>query len=115
MGVLIRPYLDAEKGKIMFEEKIIALKNAILRGDKEIKEIKVRKPNVAALKGLKLLDVFQSDVNTWITLLPRITTPTLTKADINNMDVADLTQLIGDAVTLMNGAEDEDIEEGKND
>lgn len=102
----------------MKQEKCVNLTQPILRGEKQMTEIKVRKPNVAALKGLKLLDLFQSDVNAWIELLPRITTPTLTKADINRMDVADLTQLIGDSVSLMSGnAEDEEesdiADEGK--
>ncbi|WP_387467767.1 phage tail assembly protein [Photorhabdus sp. RM323S] len=48
---------------------------------------------VGALRGLKLYDVMTSDVNSLITLLPRVTQPRLTEAEISSMGIQDFTQL----------------------
>ncbi|MDP0349660.1 phage tail assembly protein [Glaesserella parasuis] len=95
----------------------VKLKVGIVRGEQTITEIQVRKPNIQALKGLKLLDLMQSDVNSIITLLPRITQPMLHKSDIDRLDVADFTKLTGAVFEVMNLNEDdiESDEEGKSD
>lgn len=89
----------------------VTLKQPILRGDSEITEIQVRKPNVPALKGLKLLDLMQSDVNSLIVLLPRITQPMLTKADIERLDIADLTKLTTAVFEVMNLGDEVEAED----
>ncbi|MDX7988234.1 phage tail assembly protein [Xenorhabdus sp. 12] len=48
---------------------------------------------VGALRGLKLWDVMTSDVNAMITLLPRVTHPRLSEADVATMPVQDFTLL----------------------
>ena len=68
--------------------KIITLTNPILRGDKQITEITVTKPSVPALKGLKMFDVLQMDVDALQVLLPRVTQPVLHKSDFTTMEVA---------------------------
>lgn len=94
--------------------KTVTLSTPILRGETEITEITVRKPNVPALKGLKLMDLMQSDVNAVATLLPHITLPMLTKADIDRLDVVDFTKLTGAIFEAMNiGEEDGEDEAGK--
>ncbi|MDG6312821.1 phage tail assembly protein [Glaesserella parasuis] len=85
----------------------VKLKAGIVRGEQTITEIQVRKPNIQALKGLKLLDLMQSDVNSIITLLPRITQPMLNKSDIDRLDVADFTKLTGAVFDVMNLNEDD--------
>lgn len=94
----------------MINTKTITLKQPITRGETQITEIQVRKPNVPALKGLKLLDLMQSDVNALSTLLPRITQPMLTKADIDRLDVADFTKLTGAVFEVMGVGEDDEAE-----
>lgn len=96
--------------------KTVTLTTPIVRGETEITAITVRKPNVPALKGLKLMDLMQSDVNAVATLLPRITQPMLTKADIDRLDVVDFTKLTGAIFETMNiGDEDGEDEAGKSD
>ena len=85
----------------------VKLKAGIVRGEQTITVIQVRKPNIQALKGLKLLDLMQSDVNSLITLLPRITQPMLNKSDIDRLDVADFTKLTGAVFEVMNLNEDD--------
>ena len=93
--------------------KIITLTNPILRGDKQITEITVTKPSVPALKGLKMFDVLQMDVDALQVLLPRVTSPVLHKADFATMEVADFTELSAVAVGFLgkNSEADEPTEE----
>lgn len=82
-------------------QKMIELINPIVRGEKEFKEIIVLKPTVPALKGLKLVDVLQVDVDAMQLLLPRITQPMLHKADFTNMEVDDFTELATAAIGFL--------------
>ena len=43
--------------------KVITLTNPLVRGENKITEITVNKPTVPALKGLKMFDVLQMDVD----------------------------------------------------
>ncbi|AJQ86716.1 phage tail assembly protein [Xanthomonas oryzae] len=71
----------------------VSLDQPIVRGEQTITDLTVRKPGAGELRGLKLTDVLQLDVTAMATLLPRITSPTLTTADVNAMDPADLLAL----------------------
>ncbi|OOF82494.1 phage tail protein [Rodentibacter ratti] len=81
--------------------KIITLSLPIMRGDKKITDITVIKPTVPALKGLKMFDVLQMDVDALQVLLPRVTQPVLHKADFSAMEVADFTELSAAAVGFL--------------
>ncbi|TGY50816.1 MULTISPECIES: phage tail assembly protein [Rodentibacter] len=81
--------------------KIITLSLPIIRGDKKITDITVIKPTVPALKGLKMFDVLQMDVDSLQKLLPRVTQPVLHKADFDTMEVADFTELSAAAVGFL--------------
>lgn len=81
--------------------KIITLSTALLRGDKQITDITVNKPTVPALKGLKMFDVLQMDVDALQVLLPRVTSPVLHKADFATMEVSDFTELAAAAVGFL--------------
>ncbi|MDP2127234.1 MAG: phage tail assembly protein [Pseudohongiella sp.] len=70
----------------------IELDTPIQRGKKTITHVDVRKPLAGALRGVTLVDVMQMDVMALTKVLPRITDPALTEADIRNMDPADLVQ-----------------------
>jgi len=76
----------------------ITLDSPIKRGEQTIKSITVRKPGSGELRGCSLVDLMRMDVTALHTVLPRITTPTLTQHDVSKLDPADLTQL-GTAVT----------------
>ena len=68
----------------------VTLDYPIQRGDQVISAVKLRKPSAGELRGIKLVDLLQIDVSAMATLLPRITEPTLTIADVNKLDPADL-------------------------
>ncbi|HHQ4791253.1 MULTISPECIES: phage tail assembly protein [Aeromonas] len=83
------------------ENKTVTLDQAIQRGDTTITEIQLRKPKAGEMRGLNMTDVVQMDVNALTKLLPRITTPILTEAEIGNMDPADLMQLGSEVSTFL--------------
>ncbi|HDL3366340.1 TPA: phage tail assembly protein [Mannheimia haemolytica] len=95
--------------------KKVTLKQGILRGEKRITEIEVRKPLTKQLRGTNLTSLMQLSVDEWCIVLPRITTPKLDKADFAKMSAADLLKLSGKALDLMSEdfdeADEEDSEE----
>lgn len=70
----------------------IALDQPIVRGDTSIDGVQIRKPMAGELRGLKLTEVVQADVDAMIVLLPRITVPPLTEEEVAAMGVADFVE-----------------------
>ncbi|CAM3653246.1 MULTISPECIES: phage tail assembly protein [Yersinia] len=77
----------------------ITLDVPIVRGNTIITEITVTKPNAGALRGAKLQALLDTDVDSLIKVLPRVTTPNLTTQEVSNLDPADMYQL-ANAVAL---------------
>lgn len=71
----------------------ITLEEPIERGTQKITHVTVRKPKSGELRGTQLVNLLHMDVAALEIVLPRITQPTLTKAEVANLDPADLTQL----------------------
>jgi len=71
----------------------ITLDTPIQRGSETVTAVTLRKPAAGELRGCNLTDLLQMDVAALQTVLPRITTPPLTKVDVAGMDPADLLQL----------------------
>jgi hypothetical protein len=70
----------------------ITLEEPIQRGMTTIAEVVVRKPKSGELRGTQLVNLLHMDVAALEIVLPRITQPNLTKAEVANLDPADLTQ-----------------------
>ena len=68
----------------------IPLDTPLKRGETEITELQLRKPASGELRGLKLLDLLNGDVNATIRLVPRISEPTLTEQEVAALEPADL-------------------------
>ena len=81
--------------------KVITLTNPLVRGETKITDITVNKPTVPALKGLKMFDVLQMDVDALQVLLTRVTNAVLHKSDFSTMEVADFTELAAVAVGFL--------------
>ena len=73
--------------------KTITLDVPLKRGDQSIDAVTIIKPNSGALRGVALAQLLQLDVASLQTVLPRVTQPTLTRNDVDNLDPADLVQL----------------------
>lgn len=70
--------------------KPVTLDDPIPRGEQTIDTVTLRKPRAGELRGVSLLELAQLDVAALQTVLPRISTPTLTTADVAAMSPADL-------------------------
>lgn len=64
-------------------------------GGVDIEHITLRKPNAGELRGLKVPDLVNGDVNTIITLLPRISSPVVSVHEAEQLDVEDLGEITG--------------------
>lgn len=78
----------------------ITLETPLTRGERTITSIALRKPAAGELRGVSLADLLRLDVAALITLLPRITTPTLTAQDVGQLDLADLAAIGGEVVSF---------------
>ncbi|WP_337263322.1 MULTISPECIES: phage tail assembly protein [unclassified Serratia (in: enterobacteria)] len=73
----------------------ITLQTPIKRGETLIASVIITDTmkQAGSLRGLKLIDVMNSDVDSLITLLPRVTEPALTPVEVAGMDTWDFAQM----------------------
>lgn len=81
--------------------KSVTLDTPIVRGSTTIETLTIRKPSAGELRGVKLQALMESDVNSIITLLPRITSPALTTGEVNSMDASDLLALGNEVIIFL--------------
>lgn len=72
--------------------KSIELDEPIKRGNTVIDTVQIRKPAAGELRGVTLMDLAQMDVLALRKVLPRITIPNLTDAEIGCLSIADMMQ-----------------------
>lgn len=63
------------------------------RGNETIKQVQLNKPKTYALRGLSLSNILQMDVDALAKLATRITMPTMTEQDVDDLSPADFTTL----------------------
>ncbi|WP_261644381.1 phage tail assembly protein [Erwinia mallotivora] len=88
------------------KENVVTLQTPVMRGEQAITTVEIIKPNAGALRGTRLADLAGSDVDALIVVLPRITLPTLTKAECMNLDPADLIALAGQVIGFLSPKSD---------
>ena len=76
-------------GKADPKTATITLEEPIVRGDKEIGEIALRRPDAGALRGLSLMDLVRMDNDAVASVLPRISSPPLIDAEVAQLSPAD--------------------------
>ncbi|MCD8558380.1 MAG: phage tail assembly protein [Shewanella xiamenensis] len=81
--------------------KTVTLDNPITRGKEVISEIQLRKPKTGELRGLNVVDILNMDVNAVSNLLPRITSPLLTKEEVQELAAEDFVQLAGEVTSFL--------------
>ncbi|AHJ74544.1 MULTISPECIES: phage tail assembly protein [Kosakonia] len=82
-------------------EKTVVLDTPIQRGKNQITEVVLRKPQSGALRGTRLQAIMDMDVSAMMTVIPRISTPTLTPQEMAELDPADLTAMSVEVVTFL--------------
>lgn len=86
---------------VISTEKNVELDTPIQRGNQLIESVVIRKPQAGALRGTRLQALMDMDVNAMTVVLPRVTTPALMPAEINQMDPADLLTLSVEVVYFL--------------
>jgi hypothetical protein len=80
---------------------VITLDSPIKRGDTLIETVTVIRPNAGTLRGVSLADVASSNVDALITVLPRITYPSLTKEECAAMELPDFITLASKVIGFL--------------
>ncbi|MGM3175051.1 phage tail assembly protein [Dickeya lacustris] len=83
------------------QEHVITLSTPIKRGETLIETISVIKPTAGTLRGIALADLTNADVDALIKLLPRMTYPSLTEADVTALDLSDLLLFAGKVIGFL--------------
>lgn len=86
---------------------VVVLEFPLMRGEAAISQVELIKPTAGSLRGVRLADLCQSDVDALLTVLPRITLPSLTKAECNALDPIDLISLGGKVIGFLQTKSDE--------
>lgn len=68
----------------------VILSRPIQRGDTQITTLELTEPNAGSLRGTRLTDLLNGDVDAVVTLLPRISEPAIQKHEIAKMSARDL-------------------------
>ncbi|MFC4923853.1 phage tail assembly protein [Delftia deserti] len=79
----------------------VTLETPIPRGSGVIDVVTLRKPLAGALRGINLAELLQLRAEAVMKLLPRITTPTLTQQDVEQMDPVDLVACASEVVNFL--------------
>ncbi|KVC58899.1 phage tail protein [Burkholderia stagnalis] len=87
--------IDPPDSPALDDPNTLTLDTPLVRGNQTIEAITLRKPKAGELRGVSLSDLVSLDVTALSKVLPRISSPTLTEADVANIDPADLVQLGG--------------------
>lgn len=79
----------------------VQLDTPVTRGETTIDTLHIRKPKAGELRGLNMADVCQLNVNALCTLLPRITVPPITPAEVAALDPADFLALSAEVADFL--------------
>lgn len=82
-------------------EALIELETPIFRGKTQINQIIIRKPRSGALRGLRLQALAQSDVDSMMMVLPRVSTPSLSPQELMEMDPVDFLALCSEVIGFL--------------
>ena len=88
----------------------LTLSKAISRDGKPVTAITLREPSAGELRGIKLFDLVQGDTGALIDLLPRISTPTLTKQEVLSLSLRDSMLALNLVATMITGEAADDAE-----
>lgn len=80
---------------------LVTLDVPVKRGGQLIDSVTLIKPTAGTLRGVSLAAVAQSEVDALIKVLPRMTYPALTEAEISAMELPDLLTLAGKVIGFL--------------
>jgi hypothetical protein len=86
------PTYNQTQGTNAMPPKTLKLYSSIVRGENQLTEITLFKPNVAAMRSVSLNALLNMQVDAIAEMLPRISDPKLLPVEIEKMDCVDLLQ-----------------------
>lgn len=92
------------------KDNTLTLSKAVTRDGKPVTAITLREPSAGELRGIKLFDLVQGDTGALIDLLPRISTPTLTKQEVLSLSLRDTMLALNLVATMITGEAADDAE-----
>lgn len=72
---------------------VIELDEPIQRGDTQITQVTIRRPNAGEMRGLSMLQVVNMHTEALLVLIPRISEPVLMAHELKVMNPADFMQI----------------------
>lgn len=76
----------------------ITLNKPIKRGDTEITEFDIREPSAGELRGIRLSELLNGDIESLMIVLPRITNPILQKNEVSSLGAQDIATVAGEVM-----------------
>lgn len=76
----------------------ITLETPVTRGETIIESFQLRKPTAGELRGLMVGPIVQGNVDALISLLPRISMPPLTTAEVEQMEADDFAAISNEVI-----------------
>ncbi|SLM63450.1 MULTISPECIES: phage tail assembly protein [Dickeya] len=83
------------------QDNVITLSTPVKRGETLLETITVIKPTAGTLRGIGLAALANADVEALIKVLPRMTYPSLTEADVAALDLSDLLLFAGKVIGFL--------------
>jgi hypothetical protein len=90
---------EIAQASVPSESKLLTLDTPIKRGDTAFSQVTIRKPFGPALRGLSIMRLLnEADHDAFAVLIPRITSPQISKADIESgaLELPDLIRMIAE-------------------
>ena len=92
------------------KDNTLTLSKAVTRDGKPVTAITLREPSAGELRGIKLFDLVQGDTGALVELLPRISTPALTKQEALGLSLRDTMLALNLVATMITGEAADDAE-----
>ena len=73
----------------------VTLSEPVVRGEKRIESLNIKKPSGGELRGLTLQDILATDVAALLKLIPRVTDPPITQMEADQLEPEDLAEIGG--------------------
>lgn len=89
--------------------KTVKLDTPIVRGEQTVTEVTLRKPGTGEMRGISLTDLLKLDVDTLISVIPRVTTPVISKQEAAELDLADTIKLGGEIGSFFLSKEQQEL------
>lgn len=81
--------------------KTITLEQGVKLGDNIITEITITKPLVSHLKGVKLAQLMEMQIDEIVKILPRVTQPALTEKSLDSLEFNDFMALCAEVISFL--------------